>query len=96
MEPTARPWNIENEVRNYQIWIEAHSRSICRIDLPDDEDKANAELIVRAVNSHDALIAAVKSLIEFPVCCVNTDDPDWHAEDCRTLKAREALRLAGE
>lgn len=53
------------------------------------ETDANAELIVRAVNSHEALVEALR--VQVHACCGSTVDPFCDA--CNQSYA--ALRLAG-
>ena len=58
----------------------------------------NAALIVSAVNSHDALVGALKDLLCFasPGGVHGTEPEGWSEEAKRVCaKAREVLRLAG-
>lgn len=55
------------------------------------EQKANAEFIVRAVNAHDDLAAALTDLYRF--CCLSCAD-DVIAEHPSFVKARAALAKA--
>ena len=59
-EATARPWIAEQGGRHIHA-----NRDICLIvgKFEDPEADANAELIVRAVNAHDELLAACKALM---------------------------------
>lgn len=74
---TERPWvireNMEEGVFCNSFSIETKEkvsewfgeRVICRLPTGfDRENKANAALIVRCVNSHDALVEAVKGCLE--------------------------------
>jgi len=56
---------------------------------------ANAEFIVRAVNSHDALVAALKEITEHYCALVNSGDAgSWDPEGEDEVKhARSALAL---
>ncbi len=75
-EPTARPWRVQPESGNYPepYWIETDYgvegkdyRRICRITDDWDEGKANAFFLVRAANSHDELLEAIKMVVEAPI-----------------------------
>lgn len=72
-----------------------------------DEAEANAELIVRAVNSHADLLAALKAVTEhmdraggdcdgMPECpwCRSGPDGEDHAANCELLMARAAVEKA--
>ena len=68
---TARPWRIGGSIGDY-ILIESNDRTIIA-KMPQTqnpsyavlkEENSNAELIVRAVNSHDALIFHIEDLLE--------------------------------
>lgn len=63
---TPGPWYIEPaETTLYgEIWIEHDEGCICLIPSPLCEaDHANAALIVKAVNNHDALVAALEECL---------------------------------
>ena len=72
--PSKRPWAAPVELRNDTV-IESGKysgagRVIARVPFKFAEDRANAELIVTAVNAHDALMAvyeAAKELIDWTV-----------------------------
>mgnify|MGYP003576585061 CR=1 FL=1 len=57
------------------------------------QNQANAELIVQSVNSHAALVAACKALLDEAELYANEHRPKLTA---LCDKAREALRLAGD
>lgn len=67
-----RPWTINQE--EFTITIEKQSEinifyriPICQIHIDDDTreiDKANAELIVRAVNHYEEMVEALKNIVE--------------------------------
>ena len=63
------------------------------VDVPDG--RANGEFIVRAVNSHDALVAALKEITEHYCALVNSGDAgSWDPEgDDEVKHARSALAL---
>lgn len=71
---TPTPWRIhEDKPEDYEydgnscLFILAEDGAICsfadRADGIDDTDRANARLITTAVNSHEVLVAAVKSAL---------------------------------
>ena len=57
-EATARPWDD-----NYGVIIDSNGHTIVRAIRDDDEGIANAALIVKAVNAHDSLVAALDRLM---------------------------------
>ena len=65
-EATQRPWDLEiGATKSYDL-IYSGSRmdgvTIARVPWTGkSEDRANADLIVKAVNSHDALVAALEA-----------------------------------
>ena len=64
-------------------------------DVNHTERKANAAFIVRAVNSHDALVAALKELLE-EHCC-DDGSYDGTTRECEVCRpAHAALKAAGE
>lgn len=74
---TARPWVLSEEKKQREQWatggiaLKAYKReyddycafAILRGGLDIKDDLANAALIVRAVNSHDALVEALEALM---------------------------------
>ena len=64
-QATKRPWHIDGfDLTNIIVkhpsgngWIKVAD---CHGEFPIDEQIANAQLIVRAVNSHDELVEALK------------------------------------
>ena len=84
---TARPWatSAVTEADGSTIW------DVCAADAGDmiadlkglDNAEADAALIVRAVNSHEALVAALRDLLD--------GSEPW---DVRATQARAALALA--
>ncbi len=77
---TPRPWRYIQTTAGYQV---ASTPTINKYELRE----ADAELIVRAVNSHDALVAAAKALLE-KIDNITTDDFSKGAE----REEREHLR----
>ena len=83
---TARPWFV------YTGAISAHGYGTT-IDAPDgssvafvasDNTQADAELIVRAVNAHDSLVAGLRDLVDE---CPDVTEGTWR-------RAKEALAKA--
>lgn len=75
-EPTRRPWEVydfgEREVKYYPktIIVAPTGESICEIaggwpQCTLAENEANAALIVRAVNNHDALVSAMREFCDY-------------------------------
>jgi len=95
---TPTPWNLlPHEPGDKVRWIEAGDKwDGVRIEVErDDCDKeiadANAELIVRAVNAHDALVAALR-LAEEEMCRATfKGPPDRKGLNYAIDKARAAL-----
>lgn len=97
MSATPRPWRtelavsyekdrvVQGENGNIVLW--------CGYRHPDDPDRAkdNAELIVRAVNAHEALVEALKEQIA--TCMGSRCAPGERCGVCE--RSEGALRLAG-
>jgi hypothetical protein len=85
---TARPWNVENKgLGDYQI-IGDRYENIGTVSRPD-----MASLIVKAVNSHEALLNALNDIWTHSrgKCeCTNIDDCNLRIEDI----TREAIKQA--
>ncbi len=74
-EATARPWRLVTEEANASIYRgvnfyicaegELPDSQIARVNIQDglNEQAANAALIVRAVNSHEALVAVLEEAV---------------------------------
>lgn len=64
-EPTKRPWSV-NIWSSGRYTIESESGQVCELNLIHlpGSPKANAELIVRAVNNYEALLEAAKDLLK--------------------------------
>lgn len=66
-----------------------------RWEVGDAEGMANARLIVRAVNAHDALVAALNRFVDDFCECDRA--PDGRVlNECRGCEATTALKLAQE
>jgi hypothetical protein len=80
-----RPWRVADEI----FVDDANGVTVC---LPNAERAANAALIVRCVNSHEALVEALEEMIE-EVENEDHEPKDWSVAVC--LKhARAALKVA--
>ena len=78
VEATQRPWQAEwDDINHSEIeegWcVNADGESICMMDGPEDVNQANAELIVRAVNSYDELLAALQALTDAAIYVTRED-----------------------
>jgi hypothetical protein len=98
-QPTARPWrNVCFQVygpRNEKI---AHTGMGQRPPAESHESEANAEFIVRAVNAHDGMLAALKNLEQAAVAMLNcTDDSErgYLREEAEKSRATIAEAEAG-
>jgi hypothetical protein len=58
------------------------------------ERLANAEIIVKSVNAHEALVEACRKSLKNGCSCHSSIMPNWHAEKCHILDVKAALRLA--
>ena len=93
---TPRPWSYEDRriiTPNGELLSISGISTPCGVVPLDDGSYANAALIVRCVNSHDALAAALKELLRV--------DDDWHGAVNSEMaharsQARIALKLAGD
>lgn len=67
MKHTPTPWRMEIEDEGFISIFGSRLNQTCGdqvalTPMKKDEDKANAEFILRAVNSHEALLAAAKHM----------------------------------
>ena len=106
MTHTATPWKViktsdtkivrqGNEQSTIGIWSKDECIDIAylRVGMASRVNESNAEFIVKAVNSHEALVEACKSLEQFET----TPDKDVVTISYKAIqRAREALKLAGE
>ena len=86
---TPRPWTLAGE---YMVGM--GKRPVASTDVYNsnqdtmrhrEENQANAQLIVRAVNNHEALVEALRMI-----------DKLYHSEDGAGAIARAALKKAGD
>ena len=100
---TQRPWTKN---KNYG-WLEGENGNrVSAYDLglsvtmtnPDDESRANTELVVTAVNAYDPLVEALSMCLdlidEMSPFVKDMSLQDYGAFNEAPLKARDALRLA--
>ena len=89
IEPTKRPWHTSG----LTIFARGASANPCIAEVAEsfaDEavNLANAEFIIRAVNSHDGLLAACE------VAKVLLDEMGWISEDTEVCELVKQLRAA--
>lgn len=63
-EPTPRPWHIERGLdSDCATYIISSEGEVARLDqVSSEQDEADASLIIKAVNNHDALLEALKDI----------------------------------
>ena len=88
----SRRWTAVDGGSAGRLWVrEGNGKDI---SLLIDADKAH--FIVTAVNSHDALVEALKRLLEEHSCDDGSVDYKWSEGGCATCQqARAALKAAG-
>jgi len=88
-EATKRPWGYVHHKGLDQHLVGAVLENVAIVEDRHGNAKENADLIVKAVNAHDALVAALERLV---------DIVDVHASEfsiqVSVTKAREALEAA--
>jgi len=97
---TATPWKVDNKLKQYVVADEVVG---VRVGYPilsccTENEETNAEFIVRAVNSHEALVEACNDALELLGGC-QCERPKYqqrHNEKCIACKIEEALKLARE
>lgn len=92
MSATSRPWAVGGTFPASSFIVEG-SDVIAKCDSRDH--RANAELIVRAVNSHEALVEALKALLEDYMAFLGDGVTEANEPDLVT-RVRAALALAEE
>ena len=90
---TPRPWTASRHMLfkgNHNIGTRSNYRHVGEIWARDNEGEsdANAELIVRAVNSHDQMVMALKQIARWPAL---SPVPPIHVIDEMRELARWAL-----
>lgn len=100
MKHTATPYSITHQTGSDFSWDIYSKQSVSGFPVAtcgqqkatDDICQANAEFIVRACNSHSALVEACKSLIRsYEYHC-----PDAKDQSLAIKNAKQALAQAGE
>lgn len=90
-EATKRPWYASHDGNGYDHIQSAavnEDNYVARVDSTDAQGNANADLIVKAVNSHDALVAALEAAYD-QLPCVCGDN--FETCDCAVAKVTAAL-----
>ncbi len=95
-QATPRPWNVENgvNIQDSNFYGIAHTRVDSKLSV--HEQTANAELIVRAVNSYDELIEILNNLLE-AISQVDTTNNNTRVTEelgIAETKANDLLRRA--
>lgn len=100
-KPTSRPWEA---APNGQVWRRhpACDRMLCQCcgyealeaGIAHPRDRANGELIARAVNAHDDLVEALRAIARQPVGHTAADSGPDMGKMCRIASA--ALAKATE
>jgi hypothetical protein len=102
VHPTGRPWALNPA---YVTLIEGDGVVVASCDTGNlngdefdtpirDRNKANAELIVRAVNAHDALVSTLADMVERFERCAKLVGAGEQYIDYATNNARDVLALA--
>jgi hypothetical protein len=97
-EATKRPWYASHDGNGYDHIQSAavnEDNYVARVDSTDAQGNANADLIVKAVNSHDALVAALEACqiaLRTHSPNVPEDEQGWTSYDEEAIEAAtEAL-----
>ncbi len=90
---TPLPWEVGERIGDGSPVVTYQARDIATVENYYGDGEANAELIVRAVNAHDDLLAACKALMKQiedhdPAGCIEGKPYD------RLAQARAAIRKA--
>ncbi len=63
---TPTPWHLRDGATNGEVHVCAPGRTIAVCDArPPNECEANAEFIVKAVNSYDDMLEALEALVKY-------------------------------
>lgn len=99
MKATPTPWSIGlGEGQDGAFYIRSGRKTVAKLDTESSlSDEANAALIVRAVNSHERLVAALKAAL--PILENPSQGDHWFNEGAEQLQAaltaaRQALATA--
>lgn len=88
---TARPWKIEEHSSGLGVRVYHKSRLFGQdMQFIGEQGQANAELIVKAVNSHEALVESCKEAIN------DFESAYGEVHKMTINKMKEALKQAGE
>ena len=75
-EATQRPWYATHDGTTYYHIQSAainEDNYVARVDAMDSQGDANVDLILKAVNSHDALVAALDNFVTW----IDSPDLEW-------------------
>ena len=72
-EATKRPWGYVHHKGLDQHLVGATLENVAIVEDRHGNAKENAEFIVKAVNSHDALVAAIGKMCSITSCFNNAD-----------------------
>lgn len=98
---TPTPWNVEKITGNKEtiFWLQANGSNIFTsansATIYAGEDEANAAFIVRAVNSHDEMIASLKDILSRFKSCI-ADGNGELSGDAPAIKTAETLIAKAE
>lgn len=86
------PWTVR-EAKDGSQWIEAKDEAVAHLDYQDlRRNRADAQFIRRAVNSHAELLEAIKGLLEFGIPSV---EDGWKYQRISAVdKLRKAIAKA--
>lgn len=96
---TPGPWEVSystNFPDQQTIQAVGSDRILALIDCNDEQDEANAAFIVRACNSHEAMLEALKDCLTSEECTsIRMKDPEKLIRRLQVINDRvhEAIRL---
>jgi hypothetical protein len=94
-EATQRPWYATHDGTTYYHIQSAainEDNYVARVDAMDSQGDANVDLILKAVNSHDALVAALEAVIE----ASSTAAQNWSPYPTDSKYLPKVIQLAKE
>ena len=93
-EATKRPWGYVHHKGLDKHLVGAVLENVAIVEDRHGNAKENAEFIVKAVNSHDALVAALEAC-QFALSAHSPDVPEDMRQDwCATSYDKEAIEAA--
>ena len=93
IEATKRPWGYVHHKGLDQHLVGATLEKVAIVEDRHGNAKENAEFIVKAVNSHNALVAALEAVESNrgTQTCLVCEEYD-HANDCKVRAALEQVK----